>query len=624
MKLTQIDIKNFRSIKNITIDINNNCIILVGKNEAGKSNILKAIAGGLNPKEYQITPKDKRKKGPKEKIEKDDYFIEYYFKLNETDIGLLIKQYFDDSIYNNLFKLNDKTLSIHEFLSKYFSKGLYKYDILEMKGWARYYTLPTKLLLTKKIAKITTNFTDTEGNKYYTNEFIDIDKIDVDESYYKIYSVEDIKTLFVQNFLDFIKNNLPKTILWEYDDKYLIPQATDLQDFINNPEEYLPLQNIFNLAGYTDIKLAFENAMDEDGDYINLLDNVSQVATKEFAKKWPDLKKIQIILSKDGDEILSKVKEKVSYNFEDRSDGFKKFISILLMLSTRVDTGIIKNAVILIDEPDRSLYPTGAKYLRDELIKISENNIVFYSTHSPFMIDQTNLSRHLIVEKNDDDITNIAEVSDSNFRDDEVLLNAIGTSNFEFIQTNNIIFEGWGDNKLFKTALKSKEKEYKNILKFFNQFGVTFAHGVRDIKTITPLLKLADKNVFIFTDSDEAAKKAKESYQKENGYMNGNWFTFEDLGGNKDETLEDYIDENFLQQVLNNVKEGIKIEDNTKNLPVMQFLFNRLNKNEKWEFKNYITNNLETKYIKDSYFKILSNFKDKIEEFLKCPDNLKE
>ena len=229
MKLTQIDIKNFISIKNIKIDINNNCIIMLGKNEAGKSNILKAIAGGLNPKEYQITPKDKRKKGPKEKIEKDDYFIEYYFKLNETDIGLLIKQYFDDSIYNNLFKLNDKTLSIHEFLSKYFSKGLYKYDILEMKGWARYYTLPTKLLLTKKIAKITTNFTDTEGNKYYTNEFIDIDKIDVDESYYKIYSVEDIKTLFVQNFLDFIKNNLPKTILWEYDDKYLIPPIENLE-----------------------------------------------------------------------------------------------------------------------------------------------------------------------------------------------------------------------------------------------------------------------------------------------------------------------------------------------------------------------------------------------------------
>ena len=589
MQLTKIDFKNFRSINDVTIDINNHCTIFVGKNEAGKSNLLKAIAGGLSPEAYKITAKDKRKKGPNETIDPNDYYIKYYFDLNNEDIENLIDEYFDDDIYNNLFKLGDKTLTKGEFIQKYFSKCLYKYDISKLKGWGMYYILPKTLILAKKMAEVVSDCTDNEGNSYTNGTLIDLDKIVIDSSYYKEYSVENAIQLFTNKFTEYIKDYLPETIFWEYDDKYLIPKTTNLQNFISNPNSYLPLKNIFILAGYSDISKAFEDALAEDGDYINLLDNVSRVATNEFAKKWPDLKKVQFIISKDGDDILAKVKEKVSYNFEDRSDGFKKFVSILLMLSTRVETGIIIDAIILIDEPDRSLYPTGAKYLRDELIKISDSNIVFYSTHSPFMIDKSNLERHLIVEKNNEDITNIKEVSNSNFREDEVLLNAIGTSNFEFIQTNNIIFEGWGDNKLFKTALKSTRRNHRSIINYFNKFGVSFATGVSDIKMITPLIKLADKNVFIFTDSDSASNNAKKSYQKDNGYMSGNWYTFEDLGGREDETLEDYIDEKFLKQALNNIGVNIDLTQNTDNKPIMQYLYNKLNKDEKWKFKNYIT-----------------------------------
>lgn len=61
MKLKKIQINNFRSIKSETIDITHNCLILVGKNEAGKSNTLKAIAGGIDASAYHIAATDKRK-----------------------------------------------------------------------------------------------------------------------------------------------------------------------------------------------------------------------------------------------------------------------------------------------------------------------------------------------------------------------------------------------------------------------------------------------------------------------------------------------------------------------------------------------------------------------------------
>jgi predicted ATP-dependent endonuclease of OLD family len=66
VKLTEIKIENFRSIKSQTIIIEHNCLILLGKNEAGKSNILKAIAAVFE--QYKVTDKDKRKRIANEKI----------------------------------------------------------------------------------------------------------------------------------------------------------------------------------------------------------------------------------------------------------------------------------------------------------------------------------------------------------------------------------------------------------------------------------------------------------------------------------------------------------------------------------------------------------------------------
>ena len=43
MILDRVEIKNFRSIKNVTILFGNKGLILIGKNEAGKTNILKAF-----------------------------------------------------------------------------------------------------------------------------------------------------------------------------------------------------------------------------------------------------------------------------------------------------------------------------------------------------------------------------------------------------------------------------------------------------------------------------------------------------------------------------------------------------------------------------------------------------
>ena len=81
MKLDRFEIKNFRSIEDMKIDIKEKngkkCLILVGKNEAGKSNILKAISAVFNG--YKVGIKDQRKTDSYY----DDYYIDAFFKLTQ-------------------------------------------------------------------------------------------------------------------------------------------------------------------------------------------------------------------------------------------------------------------------------------------------------------------------------------------------------------------------------------------------------------------------------------------------------------------------------------------------------------------------------------------------------------
>ncbi len=614
MKLTKIAIRNFRSIKDEQIEVKDNCLILVGKNEAGKTNTLRAIAGGLDKEAYPIKPKDKRKKLTTEDISSDNYYIKYTFELTKDEMDDIFNQ-FNLPIYDNVFEIDGKSLSVIEFANRYFRSGVYHFDINKQSGSAKYFTIADekKIKIIKSLYKVKTAFNDTEGNSHAVNQVIENPK--GYESYVNELTLEHYENLLYPLLTMYIKSNLPAVYYWSYSSEYLLPNSVAIESFKTSPQCCIPLKNIFELAGFNDIKTAFVNAYTEDGDYINLLSRVSEIATKNFEEKWEDLKGVRIDLSPDGTDIRIKVKEKCAYNMEDRSDGFKKFVSILLMLSTQVECGEIENCIILIDEPDNSLYPTGAKYLRDELINISEKNYVIYSTHSPFMIDKYNIERHIMVKK-ENDITTFQRADTSKYADDEVLLNAIGTSSFEFIKENNIIFEGWSDCKFFNIALNSKSTTHKELLQYFKGFGTAYSHGAPDIKHLTPLLMLANKKVTIFTDSDNGSNDAKKSYKNSNGYQYDHWFTFENLGGAKDETIEDYIgNEDLLLKALEHIGHTEIDLSMRSNKKVMKMLEN-LNKEDKEKFKSFLIKKLTYKDIKEEYCSvILKTLRDKIQKY---------
>jgi ABC-type proline/glycine betaine transport system ATPase subunit len=215
------------------------------------------------------------------------------------------------------------------------------------------------------------------------------------------------------------------------------------------------------------------------------------------------------------------------------------------MLSTRARTNkISERDIILIDEPDQSLYPTSARHLRDELIEISKKARVIYSTHSQYMIDTECIERHLVIEKKDDEITTICkETGVSPYSEDELLRRAIGASIFECLQEKNIIFEGWLDKELFDKFCKS------NKINDFKNAGKTFLKGIPSYEILVSILIMANKKFIIVSDSDDVSKSKQKEFVKHFPEYKDNWIAYGDVDQSI-ATLEDFVNATTIETVI--------------------------------------------------------------------------
>lgn len=579
MELKEIQIKNFRSIKDEKISFHHNCLVLLGKNEAGKTNILKAISSLFGI--YEVSNKDKRKRIENEKI--TDYCVRAVFNLNSVDFNLIEERFKKKYSGHGLIKFKSG-ITLNEYIKKIFYNLNLKIDVGDnKKPYFAYWTYEKKdLELEKTLYTNGTIIQETPGSKLTLASLI----LDIAET---LYTDKPLKCHY-----------------WQYSDSYLLPSSVNIESFIEDSSNYKALENIFALSGRENIKKELDDALTEDGDYANLLEQISKKVTQTFQKIWSDFKGTSIQLLPNGEEILIKVVDKAKYNFEDRSDGFKKFISILLMLSTQSRANkILENDIILIDEPDQSLYPTSAQYLRDELIEISKKSKVIYSTHSQYMIDSECLDRHLVVEKKDDITTISTENANAPYTTDELLRRAIGASIFECLKSKNIIFEGYLDKELFKSFCK-----FNKLEKDFAEFGSVYLSGISGAETLVQILILAGKKFIIVADSDETSIKKRIDFEKNYPDYRKNWLAYADICKSVS-TMEDFSKQEYLQQQINKAGYDYKY-DETKNANFNVEKAVNKDKELKQSLKKIFITNLKKDNIVKEYNDYIDALKEKL------------
>lgn len=562
MELNRITVSNFRSIaEGFEIVMKPRCRVLIGINESGKSNILNALS--MLCSDANLNPTDIREPlAGEDPI--DEAFVNFIYVLSHGEVNKVAlnikKKILYSDISKPLIKKGDTELSLNKFLEE-INEVIYKVNLKNatkmVKYWAlsNSYTVLANWKRPSSSAPATYNLKTGTEIELNTKSLIDINKYkEIPEEFLEDVNPEYVNEVVGKELTSFFEENLPECIFWKYDDKNLLPSKINLTQFSSNPDTCLPLKHMFYLAKHLDIPTAFKEAKERSPNQgiNNLLENVAEQTTKHFHSIWKDYKSINFYLGENGDYIDAAVKEKNRHDFDRRSDGFKRFVTFLLMISAKVKNNLMTNTLLLIDEPDIGLHISAQKYLRDELIKISEKNFVVYSTHSLFMIDENDISRHLIVKKKDEK-TFTVEAKESNIFDEEVLYNAIEYSVFENLKQKNILFEGWRDKKLCRTALSRLPREHKDLRDAFKDVGFAHSKGVNFMRFITPILELANRDCFIMSDADDAAKRLQIKFNEEKMY--GTWMRYDEILENTPEiTAEDFIKKNVFVSLCKKIK----------------------------------------------------------------------
>ncbi len=603
VKLDKAEIVNFRSIKKETVSFDPACRVLVGINESGKSNILKALR--LLSDDYDPSRKDDVRESLPDEDTIDEAYVKFYFRLDKSETDELFTEVSAKILASakdpEIVLMDGVATGLKTFCNQR-TDVRYHIDLVAEIKECRHTNFPTDTTFNgdwKKPSK--TCPPDFEvgvrGKKEKLSSFALVratDFPDIPAEYLEEVKIDTLSTLIGTASDEIMESYLMDALFWEYDEANLLPSEIGMDAFAAKPEDCVPLKNMFILGGIDKIKTEIDRVKTlSNNQKQNFLNGIASKTTTHFRSVWKEYKNIEFQLRLDGEKIVPAIKEKNSFDFSKRSDGFKRFVTFLLMISVNVKTDNLNNTLLLIDEPDSSLHPSGARYLRDELIRISLKNYVLYSTHSIFMIDAGNISRHYIVKKNDE-ITTIEAAKDSNLAEEEVIFNALGYSVFETLNEKNLIFEGWKDKKLFLTAIEKATATVKASLK---DVGICHAKGAKHIKAMTPMMELANRKCMIVSDSDNPAKEQQKQYKQMKGY--GEWKTYQDV----DSSLVAVTGEDFVKNA--HIVKQVNVATTGFSLPVFADTDLMVDKDKLKTIESWLrTNGLTVEQIKDTVDKI--------------------
>ena len=483
MELKKVEIHGFRSIEEMEISFDNtNYKILVGKNESGKSNILNAL--NLLSGDVKFETKDK-----KESYQKSAYII-FSFDLSENEIDICKEQFFEKILVSPETKLTEEC-TLETFFKRHSTYILYKNDCNEEGRWT-YWELSEKLQIIGNwyIVKQTINAHDLHkkipAESYINEDFIN-EKLNAEEKeIIKNYTSKiDIEVIY--KFLrEIVKKeaapddyHFPVTNR-KYEKKYDLPSFVNRNQFAENPDTCIPLRNMFLLANinYDIIKDSISEAHNQGFNQLtSLFDGVNKKTNEYIKQNWEEYEKeykdVKITLRSDGENIVIGIKDSENtFDFEQRSDGYRRFISFLLLMSTKSVTQTAPS-LILIDEPEIGLHPSSAEDLKNTLIKLSQYNTIVYATHSISMIDTESIENNLIISKKKENTT-FEIAKEDGVSPAENIFQAIGYSIYSELAKTNILLEGYSDKKILKSFIKRDTS--------LNQYGICFTDGLNNIK----------------------------------------------------------------------------------------------------------------------------------------------
>ena len=259
-----------------------------------------------------------------------------------------------------------------------------------------------------------------------------------------------------------------------------------------------------------------------------------------------DGQRFSTFVKDDGDPALIKL--------EERSKGFQWFFSFDLMFMHE-SQGTFEGCVILLDEPGLHLHPDAQKDLLLRLEEYANNNTLLYTTHLPFMIDLNHPDRIRILKETNNGIVVTTDLVESSPEARFVLQAALGmdASQSFLVADRNLVVEGVNDYWVLT--------ELSNLLQQNGKIGlpgdvlVTPGGSASTAVHIATIMIGQNLDVVALFDSDEEGRQAQEKldHQWITQYNEARTKTIllgDAAGINGDFALEDLFPENFITDIV--------------------------------------------------------------------------
>lgn len=132
-----------------------------------------------------------------------------------------------------------------------------------------------------------------------------------------------------------------------------------------------------------------------------LLESLADELTATVRKFIPEVKGVRL-----GQGLRRAVSRSATVSVDDgaetllalKGDGVKSLTAIALMRHASQKTSKGRSVIFAIEEPESHLHPDAIHRLRQVLVDISQNNQVILTTHSPGLVDRVNPSSNVLVQ----------------------------------------------------------------------------------------------------------------------------------------------------------------------------------------------------------------------------------
>lgn len=246
-----------------------------------------------------------------------------------------------------------------------------------------------------------------------------------------------------------------------------------------------------------------------------LTDRASRVMTRTLRELWTD-RQLTVDFAVDGDHfdvLVKDVDTDALVPLDERSRGFRWYFSFFVTFAADTEGGDKANAILLLDEPGLFLHATAQENLLRFLDTLP--NQIVYSTHSPFMIDPERLDsvRTVNLVKGTGTTVTSDPTGDANTLFPIQAALGYNLTQTLFLGTKNVVVEGVTDYWYLSTASDYLLSKGRGGLK--TGTVITPAGGAQKAPYMVALLTSQKLRVVVLFDSDSDTERTAKQIMQE-------------------------------------------------------------------------------------------------------------